>query len=193
MRFPGLAELRELGSHLGDILPEQGQLDRIIERKLLKMTSSESEKSPVASRRKIDEAIDVLKSLGFPGAQQNERSGLTLLALLDVKPNDEWGNASNPLMGVTPMMDFFSQHYGKRYAPNTRETVRRQTVHQFRDAGLILQNPDDLDRPVNSPNAVYQIDPTALYLLRTYGTDEWQANLRTYLASVKTLGRALRS
>jgi len=28
-------------------------------------------------------------------------------------------------------MTFFSEHYGKTYAPNTRETVRRQTVHQF--------------------------------------------------------------
>ena len=33
------------------------------------------------------------------------------------------------------MMDFFRDHYGKAYKPNTRETVRRQTIHQFMDAG----------------------------------------------------------
>ena len=36
------------------------------------------------------------------------------------------------------MMEFFSAEYGKTYKPNTRETVRRQTVHQFVDAGLLL-------------------------------------------------------
>ena len=34
---------------------------------------------------KIDEAIAILKALGLPKAQQNERSALTLLALVDLK------------------------------------------------------------------------------------------------------------
>ncbi len=34
---------------------------------------------------KVDEAIAILKALGLPKAQQNERSALTLLALLDLK------------------------------------------------------------------------------------------------------------
>ena len=31
-------------------------------------------------------------------------------------------------------------------------------------------NPDHASRPVNSPKAVYQIEPTCLALLQTYGT-----------------------
>jgi len=60
--------------------------------------------------------------------------------------------------------------YGKTYAPNTRETVRRQTMHQFVQANLALYNPDAPLRPVNSPRAVYQVSPYALALLRQYGT-----------------------
>ncbi len=30
------------------------------------------------------------------------------------------------------------KYYGKEYAPNTRETFRRQTMHQFCDAGIVL-------------------------------------------------------
>jgi hypothetical protein len=40
-------------------------------------------------------------------------------------------------------MDWARAHYGKEYAPNTRETFRRQTMHQFVQAGLALYNPDD--------------------------------------------------
>ena len=137
--------------------------------------------------QKIEEAIEILKALGFPRQQQNERSALTLLSLLDLKPEDAWDAASNPLMGITPMMEFFAEYYGKRYAPNTRETVRRQTVHQFVQAGLIIPNPDEPSRPTNSPKAVYQIEPSALKLLREYGKPTWNRHLDEYLNTVETL------
>lgn len=88
------------------------------------------------------------------------------------------------MCGITPMMEFFAQHYGKAYAPNSRETVRRQTVHQFMQAGLISCNPDDPARPVNSGKTVYQVATDALELLRTFGTSEWHNSLNGYLASI---------
>jgi hypothetical protein len=84
-------------------------------------------------------------------------------------------------------MDWAREHYAKEYAPNTRETVRRQTMHQFCDAGIALYNPDQPDRPVNSPKAVYQIEPAALSLLRTVGTPAWHDALSNYLAERETL------
>lgn len=135
----------------------------------------------------IEAALQILASLGLPRAQQNERSALCLLALLDLTPGKPWTEAANPLMGITPIMDWAREHYDKDYAPNTRETVRRQTMHQFVDAGLALYNPDKPDRPVNSPKAVYQIEPAALSLLRTFATPKWHDNLTSYLAERETL------
>lgn len=141
------------------------------------------------AEEKIREALTILDHLGFPRQQQNERSALTLLSLLGLKPDSNWEDATEPLMGITPMMDFFHEHYGKRYAPNTRETVRRQTVHQFMQAALIAANPDKPARPTNSPKAVYQIEPSALKLLRGFGKPGWDKHLQKYLRTVKTLKR----
>lgn len=138
-------------------------------------------------KEKIKEALTVLNDLGLPRQQQNERSALTLLSLLGLKPADSWEDATDPLMGITPMMDFFQEYYGKKYAPNTRETVRRQTVHQFLRAALIVANPDKPSRPTNSPKAVYQIEPSVLKLLRGFGKPEWKKHLQKYLATVDTL------
>jgi hypothetical protein len=138
-------------------------------------------------RTKIKQALDILIALDLPRPQLNERSALTLLALLDLKPRSPWRAAGDPMMGITPMMDYFAIHYGKKYAPNTRETVRRQTVHQFIQAGLIVANPDDPKRATNSPKAVYQIESSALKLLREYGTPGWSRKLGEYLKTVKTL------
>ena len=139
--------------------------------------------------QKITEALEILKALGLPRQQQNERSALTMLSLLGLKPSCPWKNASDPLMGITPMMEFFAEHYGKQYAPNTRETVLRQSVHQFVQAGLILPNPDKPCRPTNSPKAVYQIEPSALKLIRRFGSPKWKTHLNVYLQSIKTLKR----
>jgi hypothetical protein len=135
----------------------------------------------------IDDALKILAALGLPRAQQNERSALCLLALLNLTPQKTWTEAENPLVGITPMMEFSREYYGKAYAPNTRETFRRQTMHQFVDAGIALYNPDHPTRPVNSPKAVYQIGPKALELIRKYGTSAWTHDLEGYLSVQETL------
>lgn len=139
------------------------------------------------SRPHIDNARKILISLGLPRAQQNERSALCLLALLALRPDRKWARAQNPLIGITPIMDWIRDHYKKTYAPNTREAVRRQTMHQFVDSGIALYNPDKPDRPVNSPAAVYQIEPSALALLRSFNTKAWHGKLTEYLAKRQTL------
>lgn len=50
---------------------------------------------------KIDEAKNILKSLGLPIAQQNEISALTLLALCGIKENDKWNKATRLSLKVT--------------------------------------------------------------------------------------------
>lgn len=132
-------------------------------------------------------AQEIIVNLGLPRAQQNERSALCLLALLNLTPSKTWAEAENPLIGITPIMEWSREYYGKEYAPNTRETFRRQTMHQFCDAAIALYNPDKPDRPVNSPRAVYQIEPATLALLRTFHTPAWHNALKSYLANRETL------
>ena len=136
---------------------------------------------------RIQEALTVLKNLGMPRAQLNERSALCLLAILNLSPRKKWSDAANPLMGITPIMDWARENYDKKYAPNTRETIRRQTMHQFVQAGIALYNPDRPERPVNSPHAVYQIEPACLAVLRSVGTSKYKKRLAAYLADHETL------
>lgn len=135
----------------------------------------------------IEAAHRILLSLGLLRAQQNERSALCLLALLNLTPGKAWAEAESPLLGITPIMNWVREHYGKEYAPNTRETFRRQTMHQFCAAGVALLNPDKPARPVNSPQTAYRIEPAALTLLRTFDTPVWHEALAAYLARNRTL------
>lgn len=142
---------------------------------------------PSNPARRLTDALRALSDLGMPRAQQNERSALCLLALLDLRPSRDWTDSKAPLIGITPIMDWAREHYGKEYKPNTRETFRRQTIHQFVSAGLAQYNPDDPNRPVNSPQAVYQISPECLALLRQFGSDTYDSNLKKFMSLRQSL------
>ena len=137
--------------------------------------------------KRIVEAIDILGQFGLPRAQINERTAYCLLALLNITPDKAWGEAGSPLVGITPMMDFAREYYGKDYAPNTRETFRRFSMHQMVQAGIALYNPDMPDRPTNSPKAVYQISPAALDVIKAYGSRDWTGKLSAFKSMASTL------
>lgn len=136
---------------------------------------------------RVEDARIVLETLGMDAERSNERSALVLLALLRLTPAESWAEAANPMLGTRAIMDFIREEYGKDYAPNTRETVRRFTLHQFVEAQLIVQNPDEPQRPVNSPKWNYQVTGEALDVLRAYGTDAWQSATDRYLADLPGL------
>jgi hypothetical protein len=140
-----------------------------------------------AQKQRVKEALEVLRDLGMPRQQQNKRSALCLLALLNLTPEKRWKGLEAPLMGITLIMDWCRLHYGSWYAPNTRETFRRQSMHQFVQAGIAMYNPDKPDRPVNSPDAVYQIEPTLQEVLRSFAGREYKDRLNRYLEKQKTL------
>ena len=139
------------------------------------------------AEKRIVEAIDILGQFGLPRAQVNERTAYCLLALLNITPDKAWGGAEYPLVGITPMMDFAREYYGKDYAPNTRETFRRFSMHQMVQAGIALYNPDMPDRPTNSPKAVYQISPAALDVIKAYGSRDWTGKLSAFKSMASTL------
>lgn len=137
---------------------------------------------------KIKEAQTILKELGLPQAQQNDISALTLLALCGVKEASAWKDAQRSSLKVTKgVMAFMAKQYKRRYAPNTRETVRRQVLHQFVQARLVDYNPDNPQLPVNSPNAHYAISKAALEVIKAFGSSKWQSVVTTFKAEVGEL------
>ena len=145
-----------------------------------------SELSETAYER-VEDARIVLETLGMDAERSNERSALVLLALLRLAPSESWAEAANQMLGTRAIMNFIRDEYGKDYAPNTRETVRRFTLHQFVEVQLVVQNPDEPQRPVNSPKWNYQVTAEALEVLRAYGTDYWQLAVDRYLAELPGL------
>lgn len=139
---------------------------------------------------KITEAQEILKALGLPAAQQNEMSALTLLALCSIKEDTPWADATRTSQHITKeIMAFVNENYkaDAPYAPNTRETFRRQVLHQFIQAGVANYNPDDPTLPVNSPKAHYAITQEALEVAQSYGTKNWDSRTQQFAVEYEIL------
>ena len=132
---------------------------------------------------KIDEARDILEQLGLPPAQRNDISCLTLLALTGLSEDDGWSQADKPSRSIHEMLVFMRDTYGRDYAENTREVVRRQVIHQLEQARVVDRNPDEPGLPTNSPRTHYRLTDEALSVLRLYGTRGWESELSAFRAS----------
>lgn len=132
---------------------------------------------------KSDEALKILTLMGIPKAQQNDRSALTFLAVIDVKKKTSWKNAKERPIIIHDIMRFIKENYGITYAENSRETIRRQTLHQFEQAGIVIRNRDDPTLPTNSPKNNYTITPEALSIIKAFGTPNFNAELIRFTAN----------
>lgn len=130
---------------------------------------------------KTEEALEILKKLGIPKPQQNDRSALTLLAIVGLKENSDWQEAVQQTIIIHDIMNFIRDNYEVDYAENSRETIRRQTIHQFEQAGLLIRNIDDPTRPTNSPKTNYAATDDILKVLHSYGTEKYEESVNEFI------------
>lgn len=145
---------------------------------------------------KIIESRQILKAFGLPKPQQNERSGLTLLALCFIRETDKWSDAKKVSMSVMGnkenakylgVMRFIAEHYHKQYAENSRETFRRQTLHQFVQAGIVEHNPETPLLPTNSKDNHYRLTDAAIKVVHAFGTSKWEKEIKRFHKNYGTL------
>ena len=127
---------------------------------------------------KLDEAREFLASVGMPKAQQADICALSILAMVGIKPDDDWKDATNEWIRIHDIIAFSNQYYGTTYAENSRETFRKQAMHRFRTAALI----EDNGKATNSPNYRYRITDETLKVLKAWGSNSAEKQMNRFLA-----------
>ncbi len=136
---------------------------------------------------KIQEAQEVLRELGLPPAQQNEISALTLLVLAQLSEDTPWNKAKTRCLRIHDILDEMKNRYDREYAENTRETIRRQVLHQFVQAGVAVPNPDEPDRATNSPHFCYALSDLTLRTVKAYASAQWSDAVRSFQSNQDAL------
>lgn len=102
---------------------------------------------------KIEDSKNILNAIGMPIKQQADIVALTLLAMANLTEEQSWREAQNDWIRIHDIIQFVNKNYERSYAENSRETFRKQALHHFRNAALIVDN----GKATNSPNYRYQI------------------------------------
>ena len=128
---------------------------------------------------RVKEAILILESLHAPDNILNERSALVLLALANIGPKDKWANSQSPRLGIVGnkkgkgyagIMQFMQNKFQKKYAENSRETIRRNDIHTFIQLGIVELNVDDPSIPTNSSKNHYSLIPEFVDVLKLFNS-----------------------
>lgn len=136
---------------------------------------------------KLEEAKQILKALKLPKQQTNNRSAWVFLALANIEPNTDWHKCEAPLLPTYIIMEFIRSKYGMDYKPNSRETIRRQTLHQFEHARIIDRNRDNPKRPTNSKDNNYSLNEPVLEILRRFPNGNWEEKVAEFLDNTPSL------
>ena len=132
---------------------------------------------------KMQEAKAILSGLQVPPRQQADLCCLVLLAMANIKESDSWSDATNEWIRIHDVIAYIRDNYGVSYAENSRETLRKQAMHHFRNAAFI----EDNGKPTNSPNSRYRLTDEMLHLVQSYSTAEWDETKNHFLSTHETL------
>ncbi len=126
---------------------------------------------------KLDDAKRIMAALQVPAKQQSDMCCYVLLAMAGITKRSSWDSASNEWIRIHDVSAFIRESYGFSYAENSRETIRKQAIHHFRNAAFI----EDNGQATNSPNYRYRLTQEMLSLLRSYGSKTWKSQLNSFL------------
>ena len=124
-----------------------------------------------------------MSGLQVPPRQQADLCCLVLLAMANIKESDSWSDATNEWIRIHDVIAYIRDNYGVSYAENSRETLRKQAMHHFRNAAFI----EDNGKPTNSPNYRYRLTDEMLHLVQSYSTAEWDETKNHFLSTHETL------
>lgn len=144
-----------------------------------------SRKSPSIIKL-IDEAIDILVSLGIPIKGQTsrrlERMAMVFLAVAGV--TEQWKQASAiHTLKTRDIIDFCNKYFEENISSGSYDDIRRKDLKLLVLAQIVINSADNPSAATNDPTRGYSLSNDLKKLLNVYGTREWDVLLEVYLAN----------
>ena len=117
---------------------------------------------------KITVIRDLLVTLGLPRKQQSDICVLTILGLAELQQDTPWEDATNEWKRIHDIIGFVNANYNVDYKENSRETFRKQALHNFRTAAIT----EDNGKATNSPNYRWRLTTEFVTILQNIDKDD---------------------
>ena len=150
---------------------------------------------------KIEQALNILRSVGVPlrsyTKRRQERVAKALLAVGHLQPHMTWSETVSFFdKGPKPVttreiIRFWNAHYGESLADSSYDDVRRKDLAILVEAKLVLPSAADPTADTNDGTRGYAISKESLELIRSYGSNGWEEQLRLFRQNAGVLADRL--
>ena len=150
---------------------------------------------------KVEQALNILRGIGVPLRNytkcRRERIAKSLLAVGHLQPHTPWSEAQSffddgPKPVTTrEIIRFWNEHYGERLADSSYDDVRRKDLAVIVAAKMVLPSAADPTADTNDGTRGYALSPEGLELIRSYGSDSWEEQLRLFRQNAGVLADRL--
>ena len=154
---------------------------------------TKSTKSPKIQKI-INEALDILESVGIPVNEKRERSleqmAMCFLAVADVKI--KWQQARcDANLRSRDIIDFINEHFEEKISSGSYDDVRRKHLQLPILADIIVNTGVKKGTSTNDPTRGYVLHPDFHKLILAYKTKQWANKLRSFCQGRTTIGDIL--
>lgn len=141
----------------------------------------------------IDDAIDILCSVGIPLEGKTERAlekmGMAFLAVAGI--TSSWEQATSiedqRFVKTREIIAFINMHFQEKISSGSYDDIRRKDLKLLILAGLVVNSADNVTAATNDPTRGYSITNEFKRLLLSFSTPQWFDMLTIFNSSHKQL------
>lgn len=148
------------------------------------LTNNPNKSAPV--RKVINQAIDILIAVGIPLAdlteRRQERAAMAFLAVAGVSDNFAMAKPAKApgFLKTREIINYINNHFEEKISSGSYDVIRRQDLLLPVAAMLIVNSATETGAATNDPTRGYALHPSFAALIKSYGTSEWDDNVKVF-------------
>lgn len=151
----------------------------------------------VLNQRLINEALDILESVGIPFEKKTEKGlqsmAMCLLAVAGITKSwkEAKGQNEHRHLKTREIIKFINEHYEENISSGSYDDVRRKHLKLLILGDLVLNSADNPSAATNDPTRGYTLKSDFKNLIIHYKTSQWLIKLKLFLKNQPPLSETL--
>ena len=148
-------------------------------------------------KKLINEALDILQSVGIPFAGKKKRGlenmAMTFIAVAGVSKNwkEAKGQNENRHLTSKEIVHYINEHYEEHRSPGSYDDIKRNDLKLLHLADLILNSADNPSAAKNDPTRGNTLSSDFKELIVFYNTTQWQIKLKLFVKNRPSLSEII--
>lgn len=145
----------------------------------------------------INTTLHILECFGIPidtTPRRLERMAIAFLATGNIKKTSDFKSAKDLNSGFSlktrDIIEYVNQHFDENISSGSYDDIRRKDLKLLTIAEVVLQSSPNA--ATNDSTRGYSINPTYAELLRTFGTSNWEKDVKEKLKKIEPLSEKLK-